>query len=98
MSETITKIKVKTDIKEPSLYNVVYYNDNETTGEFVVKSLLEFFSKTEKESIKLTEDVHVKGLAVVGTFSHEIAEQKASDVILSARSQGFPFVVKAEKN
>ena len=42
-ADAVTKIKINNSIKEPSMYRVIYLNDNQTTMEFVVESLIEFF-------------------------------------------------------
>jgi ATP-dependent Clp protease adapter protein ClpS len=41
--------------------------------------------------------VHEKGSAVVGTYSYEIAEQKAIEANGSSREHGFPLAVKVEQ-
>jgi ATP-dependent Clp protease adapter protein ClpS len=41
--------------------------------------------------------VHVEGSAVVGVYSFEIAEQKGVETTVLARNNGFPLVVKIEK-
>jgi ATP-dependent Clp protease adaptor protein ClpS len=41
--------------------------------------------------------VHKKGLAVVGVFSHEIAETKVSQVMEIARQHGHPLQCTLEK-
>jgi ATP-dependent Clp protease adaptor protein ClpS len=99
MSETeiVTKKITKDKIKEPSKYKVVVINDNVTTMEFVVSLLMTIFKHDEEESVRLTMKIHNDGSAVAGIYSHEIAEQKVIDSITMARTQGFPLIVKAEK-
>lgn len=93
--KTLTKEKVK--IEEPSKYNVVFLNDEITTVEFVIKVLKQIFSKSQEEAIKLTQQIHEQGSGVVGTYLHEIAEQKGIETTLLAREAGYPLQVKIQK-
>lgn len=95
-SDTKTKIQINTKLKEPSKFKVVYLNDDVTSMEFVVESLMIVFKYDHASAIATTEDVHVNGSAVVAILPYEIAEQKAIEVTLMARESGFPFKVKIE--
>lgn len=90
------KIKPKTDIPEPVRYNVIYINDEVTTIEFVVETLVIVFNYTHMTAEEMTERIHKDGSAVVATLPFEIAEQKGVEVTLLARNHGFPLVVKLE--
>jgi ATP-dependent Clp protease adaptor protein ClpS len=91
-----SKIKPNLAISEPPLYRVVYVNDEKTTMEFVISSLIEFFEYTTETAETITVDIHEKGSAVVALLPYEIAEQKGIEVTLSARSNGFPLTIKIE--
>lgn len=95
-SDTRTRIKPSEKVKEPPMYRVVYINDNQTTMEFVVESLMEFFDYTPETAEKITVDIHEEGSAVVAVLPYEIAEQKGVEVTISARAQSFPLQVKLE--
>jgi len=95
-SETRTRIKPSEQIKEPPMFRVVYLNDNQTTIEFVVDSLIEFFDYTPETAERITIDIHETGSAVVAVLPFEIAEQKGIEVTMSARSQSMPLQVKLE--
>ena len=95
-ADTKQKIKPNESIKEPSLFRVIYINDNQTTMEFVVESLVEFFDYQPDTAFKITEDIHEAGSAVVAILPYEIAEQKGIEVTLEARSQGYPLQIKVE--
>lgn len=95
-ADAATKIKVNTSIKEPTLFKVIYLNDNQTTMQFVVESLIEFFDYQTDTAIKITEDIHDRGQAVVAILPFEIAEQKGSEVLHSARTQNYPLQIKIE--
>lgn len=95
-TEVRTKIKPNLKLSEPSLFKVLYINDDVTTMEFVVTSLIQFFDYTTETAIKITEDIHDQGSAVVAVLPYEIAEQKGIEVTREARQQGFPLQIKIE--
>jgi ATP-dependent Clp protease adaptor protein ClpS len=90
------RIQVKTNIKPPSLFNVIYLNDNVTTMEFVVETLKAIFHHTEETAYEITKKIHEEGSSVVSTLPYEIAEQKGVEATLLARNNGFPLNVKLE--
>ena len=96
MAETRSRIKPSEKIKEPPMYKVIYLNDNQTTMEFVIESLVEFFDYTETTAMTITEDIHEAGSAVVAVLPYEIAEQKGIEVTMFARSQSYPLQIKLE--
>lgn len=98
MSQTETRSRTRTleKLAEPPLFRVIYINDNQTSMEFVVESLVEFFDYTAEVATKLTLDIHEEGSAVVAVLPFEIAEQKGIEVTVSARSQNYPLQVKLE--
>jgi len=95
-AETRTRIKPSEQVKEPPMFRVVYLNDNTTTMEFVVESLMEFFDYSIETAEKITIDIHEAGSAVVAVLPYEIAEQKGVEVTVSARAQSMPLQVKLE--
>lgn len=95
-AEAIVSTRTKNEVKEPPLYRVIYLNDNTTTMEFVVDSLIEFFDYTEETAAQITVNIHEAGAAVVAVLPFEIAEQKMAEVTTYARAQNFPLQVKLE--
>jgi ATP-dependent Clp protease adaptor protein ClpS len=95
-AEATTTVKTKRALKEPPLFRVIYLNDNTTSMEFVVGSLIEFFNYSIDTAQKITTDIHEAGSAVVAVLPYEIAEQKGIEVTVSARSQSYPLQVKLE--
>jgi ATP-dependent Clp protease adaptor protein ClpS len=94
--KTVQKIKPREDIPEPGLYNVIYINDEVTTQEFVVETLVIIFNYTQMDADEMTMKIHKEGSAIVATMPYEMAEQKGVEVTLLARNNGFPLVVKLE--
>lgn len=97
-TEVVAQPETKVEIKEPSLYKVIYINDNQTSMEFVITSLVGYFGYAEIQAEKITEDIHLSGSAVVAVLPYEIAEQKGIEVTVDARSQGFPLQIKLEES
>ena len=95
-SETKTRIKPLEAVKEPPLYRVVYLNDNQTTYEFVIESLIEYFDYSIETAEQITVDIHETGSAIVAVLPYEIAEQKGVEVTLLARAQSMPLQIKLE--
>lgn len=89
-------IKVDTTVIPPRYFNVIYVNDEVTTKEFVVETLVLIFNHDETRAEELTMLVHVEGSAVVATLPYELAEQKGVEVTMLARNNGFPLSVKLE--
>jgi ATP-dependent Clp protease adaptor protein ClpS len=78
------------------MYRVVYINDHQTTMDFVVDSLVEFFNHSPATALDITSDIHTKGSACVAVLPYEIAEQKGVEVTVLARSQNYPLQIKLE--
>lgn len=95
-AETKAKIKPNLNLAEPPLYKIIYLNDDVTSMEFVVESLIDFFNYNEDTASAITQNIHDKGSAVVAVLPYEIAEQKGIEVTLEARSRGYPLQVKVE--
>jgi ATP-dependent Clp protease adaptor protein ClpS len=93
---TISKVKVDHSIKEPPMFKVIYLNDNQTTMEFVIETLVEFFNYNEQTAQQITVDIHDQGSAVVAVLPYEVAEQKGIEVTVHARSNNYPLQIKLE--
>ena len=94
--DVVTKVKTGIELQEPPMFRVIYLNDNSTSVEFVIGSLVEFFEYNNDTALKITEDIHTAGSAVVAVLPYEIAEQKGIEVTMDARSHNFPLQIKLE--
>lgn len=94
-SSILTKTKPKT--QRPPLYKVLILNDDYTPMEFVVHVLERFFGLSHTQAFEIMLTVHKKGLAVVGVFSHEVAETKVAQVMDFARRHQHPLQCTMEK-
>lgn len=91
------KLETRPKTKRPPLYKVMILNDDYTPMEFVVHVLERFFGMNTAQSTELMFKVHEKGLAVVGVFSHEIAETKVALVMDFAARHQHPLQCTMEK-
>jgi len=98
MSEdTKIAIKPQIDLAEPPMFKVVYVNDNKTSVQFVVESLVDHFSYVSDTAERIAEIIHTEGAAVAAVLPYEVAEQKGIEVTLDARKQGFPLQIRIER-
>tara|TARA_B100000900_G_scaffold411532_1_gene431377 strand:+ start:206 stop:508 length:303 start_codon:yes stop_codon:yes gene_type:complete len=88
--------KIQQDIKEPGKFKIVMLNDDLTPMEFVVDILQRIFRHSHKTAEQLTLTIHSEGSAIVGTYTFEVAEQKASEAMGLSRANGFPLNLKIE--
>ena len=89
--------RIEKKVEEPKRYNVIFLNDDMTPMEWVIGVLVEIFKHSTETAKQITLTVHEKGSAVVGTYSYEVAEQKAVEATNSSRAHGFPLVIKLEQ-
>ena len=84
------------DIKEPDMYKVVLHNDDYTTKEFVVAVIKKVFQKPVIEATKIMLSVHKTGRGVVGIYTWDIANTKATRVHQLAKASDFPLKCTVE--
>lgn len=86
----------KTEIPLPPKKRVIFYNDNFTTMDFVVKVLVSIFNKSQEEAEIIMRQVHENGSSVVGIYTYDIAVSRKNLAIQIARNNGFPLRVEIE--
>lgn len=89
--------KIKAKVKLPKQYQVIMFNDDHTTMEFVVEVLTQIFNKSAAEAEKIMMDVHKAGHGVAGIYSYDIAMTKAGTAMSWAKEEGFPFKLSVEE-
>jgi len=57
---------------------------------------MNFFNDTPDTAVKITQDIHEIGSAVVAVLPYEIAEQKGIEVSMAARSVNMPLKIQIE--
>ena len=95
--DTVIVAKPKSKTQRPSMYKVLLLNDDYTPMEFVVHVLERFFGMSHAQAFEVMLTVHKKGVAVVGVYSHEIAETKVGQVMDFARRHQHPLQCTMEK-
>lgn len=88
----------KVDITEPNFWKVIMHNDNRTTMDFVVALLVQVFSKSAEEATRIMLQIHTQERAVVGRYTHEVAEDKMNICHTAADRAGFPLRVSIEED
>ena len=84
------------DLREPPMYRVIYINDNVTTMEFVVETLVTIFNHSPESAQEITVKIHEEGSGIAAVLPYEMAEQKGVEVTQLARNNGYPLQVKLE--
>lgn len=93
---TVTKIQPRTDVEPPKMFKVIFLNDEVTSMEFVVQTLITIFDYDMDRAMETTEKIHTDGSAVIAVYPFEIAEHKGVEVTMLARANQFPLQVKVE--
>lgn len=89
--------RARTGYDEPKRYNVIIFNDDFTTMDFVVEVLMKIFGKSFEEAKALMLSVHNEGKAVAGTYGYDLAVSKASVATHMARKNKFPLKFEVEE-
>lgn len=89
-----TESEERTKISIPPDCQVVFFNDDYTTKDFVIAVLVSVFHKAETEAVTIMENVHRTGSAVVGIYTYDIAATRAEITVRRARAAGFPLRVE----
>ena len=91
MTQILTQTS-KPKLKKPKCFQVLLLNDDYTAMVFVVEVLKLFFSKSEEAAQEIMLKVHLEGEGVCGTFPHDIAQTKVSQVIDFSRKHEQPLM------
>lgn len=88
--------EAKPELKAPSMYKVIMFNDDYTPMDFVVEVLETIFSMNREQATRVMLAVHTEGKAVCGIFSRDVAETKAAQVNQYARESQHPLLCEIE--
>ena len=92
-----SKVEDEVFIELPPECEVIFFNDDFTTKDFVVEILVSVFNKDEQTAYELMELVHNSGSAIVGTYTYDIAVTRASIATERAKKNEFPLRVEVRK-
>jgi ATP-dependent Clp protease adaptor protein ClpS len=90
--------KVTTKLKPPSLFKVVFHNDDKTPMDLVIHLLQKIFKHSETAAKEITMEIHNTGAGIAGVYTYEIAEQKGIDATFIARENGAPLQITVERD
>jgi ATP-dependent Clp protease adaptor protein ClpS len=98
MPDTAAKPRTETKIKpeRPRLHKVILVNDDFTPRDFVVSVLKAEFRMTEDQAHKVMITAHRLGSCVVGVFTRDVAETKATRATDAGRAKGYPLLFTTE--
>ena len=88
-----TRIESREDsqIEQIPLYKLIFLNDDVTTMDFVVKTLIMVFKKDKMTAVRLMLEVHHNGAAVVDVLPLEQAELRQQQTHSMAQKEGYPL-------
>ena len=90
-------MKNKRSKLENKLYDVIFFNDDKTTMEFVIRVLMQIFGTDHFKAEKIMTRVHEEGKGIVGSYIHEIAGQRKLETAILAEQENFPLKVLIKK-
>lgn len=82
----------------PNIWNVIFYNDTFTPMVYVIEILQRIFGLAPNIAIELTMQIHTENSSIVASYYYEIAEQKASEALYDARTNGYPLKIEIHPN
>lgn len=86
----------ETKLEQPKMYKVLMHNDDYTTMEFVIHTLMKFFGKNYDEAHGIMLKVHHDGIGMCGIYTFEVAESKSAKVNKYSRGKGHPLKTSIE--
>lgn len=96
-SDTGILEQTKIQIKKPTVWTVVFHNDDFTPMDFVVFVLEEIMKLSTEEAEAVMLAVHVNGKERVGRFTQDIAYTKQMYITETAIANGHPLKVTIEQ-
>ncbi len=87
----------KPELEKPSMYQVVMLNDDYTPMDFVIEVLSKFFSMGLENCTEIMMAVHTQGKAVCGTYTKDVAQTKAAQVMAYAKEHQHPLMCDVQR-
>src|SRR5437660_10169731 len=83
--------------KRPSMWTIVFYNDDYTPMDFVEFVLKAVFHMSTLDALALTLAVHTQGKGIAGTYTFEVAKQKQYEVLSISQCEEHPLRCDVER-
>lgn len=96
-TETATREKVVVSLRPPTLWKVIFLNDDNTSVDLVMDILMTVFNHSESKANDITLEIHNEGSGVAGIYSYEIAEQKGLEATSIARQNNSQLKIQVEQ-
>jgi ATP-dependent Clp protease adaptor protein ClpS len=99
MSSVDTELeeKITTKLQPPSMWKVIFLNDDQTPMEFVIHLLINIFRHSEESAKDVTLEIHNTGSGIAGIYTYEIAEQRGIEATQVSRTNGYPLRIQVEQ-
>ena len=91
LPDTVTDIREDSQVELIPRYKIIFLNDDFTTMDFVVKTLIMVFKKDKMTAVRLMLEVHHNGAAVVDVLPLEQAELRQQQTHSMAQKEGYPL-------
>ena len=89
-------LETRVELQEPQLYQVYLHNDDFTPMEFVAGVLERFFYMGRQKATEVMLEAHMKGKALCGIYTKDLAETLVSEIIDYARIHEYPLVCSTD--
>lgn len=80
----------------PPMYQVMLHNDDFTPYEFVIEILQRVFGKDRPAATDLMMTAHRKGMAMVGSYTMDVAQTKVDLARTEAARNGHPLLMTVQ--
>ncbi len=93
---TTPRLRPELKVERPRLHKVILVNDDFTPREFVTQVLKAEFRLGEEQARRVMMTAHQRGVCVVGVFTRDVAESKATNATDAGRAKGYPLLFTTE--
>jgi ATP-dependent Clp protease adaptor protein ClpS len=94
---TISIEREEISIKQPSMYQVILYNDDYTPFNFVMDVLVKFFQMDSQKAFNVMMVAHTTGKVICGVYPKDIAETKANQATEYSKVREHPLQFSVEE-
>lgn len=79
-TSTISSPETQKSSATPPLFNVIFYNDDDTPMEFVIQILIQLFEYNPEAAIDKTQEIHESSFSCVAQYDEALANLKHQQV------------------